>query len=156
MMSPRRTVRPAATHRTPAVTVLAAASLALPLLAGCQAASNEGRLSILDEEPAESVPGYANSMGILEPGTARLLGSVDEIEYYVGEEAGTRGIVCLVPINTEDPEAGWGAACSTESSDVIVTHEDVNGEAALVADDADTDTLAEDGWTEVSRNLWTR
>lgn len=97
------------THRIRAGMGLAAAALAVPVLAGCQGASNEGRLSILDEEPTESVPGYANSMGVLKPGTARLLGSVDEIEYYVGEEVGIRGSVCLVPIDTEDPESEWGA-----------------------------------------------
>ncbi|WMY76861.1 hypothetical protein [Citricoccus sp. I39-566] len=81
---------------------------------------------------------------------------MDGIDYYVGEEAASRGIVCLVPVPRDQPDESGGVACSTESRGMIVTLDDVNGEAALVADDADTEPLAEEGWTEVSQNLWVR
>ena len=150
------------THRSTRLATaaaLAGALLVLPALTGCAGASGEGRLAILEEEPAEPVPGYVNALGILEPGSARFLGMADGTEYYVGAEAGTRGIVCLVPVVVEATETDWGAACSTESDQVIVIHEGLHGEAALVADGADEQTLdqlAEDGWREVSQNLWVR
>lgn len=161
MTSQRRTARPRSTRprssrRVPAVLALSAAALAL---AACGGASAEDQLAILEEEPAEPVPEYVYSMGILEPGSARLLGTADGVEYYVGEEAATRGIVCLVPIVLEDKEEGWGASCATETDNVMVTSETVHGEAALVADHADDATLnrlSEEGWTEVSQNLWVR
>ncbi|NUL47873.1 hypothetical protein F7P69_22105 [Cellulosimicrobium funkei] len=142
-----------------AAAALAAALLTLPALTGCQGASAEGRLAILEEDPADPVPGYVDALGILAPGSARFLGAADGMEYYVGEQAATRGIVCLVPVNAEDPEAEGAVACSTESDNVVLMTKDVHGEAALVADGADDQTLdrlAEDGWTEVSQNLWVR
>lgn len=153
MTPAHRSVRPTA------VAALGAALLAAAALTGCGSASGEDHLAILEQEPAEPVPGYVNALGILKPGTARLLGTVDGTEYYVGEELATRGVVCLVPVSTEEPETDWGAACSTESDQVIVVHEGLHGEAALVADtagEATLDQLAEEGWREVSQNLWVR
>lgn len=147
---PRRPARPLTTG------LAVAALLAVPALVGCEGASSEGSLAILDEEPAGPVPEEVNSYGILEPGSARHLGTAHGVDYYVGEEAATRGIVCLVSVPRDPPDESGGAACSTESPRMIVTLEDVNGEAALVGDDADTDALPGDGWSEVSRNLWTR
>ncbi len=137
----------------------AACAAALLALAACGNASGEGRLSVMAEEPAAPVPDHVDALGILEPDSIRLLGSADGVEYYVGAQAGTRGIVCLVPVRTDTPDEGGGAACATESAGVIVTLTDVHGEAALVADDAGgqvVDELTADGWTEVSQNLWTR
>jgi hypothetical protein len=125
-------------------------------LAGCAPQPAGPKVLAREATAEDQLPEPVSLSGVdleVEPGSARLLATHDDVRYY-GARSSIGGSACLIVVPVGVPER-WVAGCAAAATgEEILTLTGVDGSMTkLISDGVDASQPKYQGWTKIHENV---